>query len=234
MSVVPWFFLGLIIFIISALIWASVLPQSLAAQVTMEVYQQEGRKAFGQETSLDIFNDPKLDGQKLVHPFTKGSYTFAVCNNSDSDPLPYSLDINGTNPDEIPLVFSLQKSGEYIYGGEDKTAMIPLSEINLPEVNLDGNKTDIYTLKWEWETESDEIDTAIGNIGTQTFKLIITATGTIPTIDVLSPQTGNPSHMVLWFAIVILSMSLLFILLFHKRNKDEEKEEDNESITENI
>ena len=230
LSVIPWGFLVLIFFMLSATIVFSVIPKSLAAQTTMEVYQQEGQKVFGKETSFDIFNDSKLGGQKLVHPFTEGSYTFAIYNNANSDPLPYSLDITGTNPDEIPLIFSLQKNGEYVYGGEGKPNMIPLSEINFPETLLNGKKTDIYTVKWEWKTESDIIDTAIGNDGTQLYTLIIKATGTILETNV--PITGDRSNIFIWFFVMLVSILLLFILPFRKRKKDED--ENNQSSSNNI
>jgi len=218
-SVVPWFSVLLIVFIMSGIIGFAAIPKSLAAQAIMEVYQQDGRKAFGQGTRLDIFNDPKLGGQKLVHPFTKGSYTFAVYNNSNSDYLPYSLEILSENPDNVPLVFSIRKNGEYVYGGENITNMIPLSGINFPEINLGGKKTDLYTLKWEWKTESDYADTIIGNDGTQIFNLFITATGTMPEINDLPPKTGDNFNILLWFAVLFASLLIVFILLFYKRKK---------------
>ena len=138
LSVVPWFFLALFFLILSAVIAFAILPRSLAAGVTMEVYQQQGRKAFGQTTSLDIFNDPDLGGQKLVHPFSEGSYTFAVYNNSDSDPLPYTIAITETNPHDIPLVFSLQKNDVYVYGNAGVGNRVPFSGIDFPETLLDG------------------------------------------------------------------------------------------------
>ena len=231
-SAIPWLFLTIIAFILSAVILFSLIPPSLAAQTTMEVYQQEGQKSFGQETSLDIFNDPKLSGKKLVHPFTKGSYTFGVHNNSNSDLLPYALNISSTNPEEIPLVFSLKKNGEYIYGGNGKANMIPLSEINFSETMLDGNKTDLYTINWEWETDNDTIDTAIGRNGTQLYTLVITATGTMPEIRSLSPKTGYNSNMPLLFAIAVISSLVLLFMLFYKRRKDED--ECNETVSENM
>jgi len=210
----------------------AIIPHSLAALTTMEVYQQEGRKAFGQETSLDIWGDPTLGGQKLVHPFTKGSYTFAVHNNSNSDPLPYSLAILSTNPDDIPLVFSILKNGEYIYGGEGKSNMIYFTEINFTETTLGGNKTNLYTVKWEWKTDSDEADTIIGNNGTQIYKLTVTATGTIPEVNDLPPKTGDGFNMIIWFIIMNSSMLILFILLFYKRKEDED--ENDQTVSENI
>ena len=218
-STIPWLFLALIMFVLSASIAVSSIPRSLAASVTMEVYQQEGHKVFGKNTSLDIFNDPKLGGKKLVHPFSKGSYVFAVFNNSSSDPLPYSLDVLGTNPEDIPLVFSLQKNGTYVYGGEGVANMLPLSKVNLSEATLGGKKTDLYTIKWAWKTESDAVDTAIGNVGTQLYTLTINATGTIP--DATIPETGDSSNLIVWVAIVSASMLLLFILPLVRRRKDE-------------
>jgi len=208
------------------------IPRSLAAQVTMEIYQQEGRKAFGRETDLDVFNDAKLGGKKLVHPFTKGSYTFAVYNNSNSNLLPYSLKISGVNPDEIPLVFSLRKNGEYVYGGERITNMLPLSEIKLSEINLGGKKTDMYIINWEWKTERDDIDTAIGRNGSQTYKLVLMATGTIPEINNIPPITGDNFNMLLWFVIMFVSILVIVsILVFYKRG---DEDEDNQIVSENI
>ena len=230
--VIPCFLLFLIIFIMSVVILFAAIPQSLAAQVTMEIYQQEGRKAFGRKTSVDIFNDTKLGGKKLVHPFTKGSYTFAVYNNSNSNLLPYSLKISGVNPDEIPLVFSLRKNGEYVYGGERITNMLPLSEIKLSEINLGGKKTDMYIINWEWKTERDDIDTAIGRDGSQTYKLVLTATGTVPETDNIPPITSDSFSMLFWLVIMSASiLALVSILIFYKRGDDDE---DNKTVSENI
>jgi len=230
LAVVPWFFLAFFAFLLSVTIALAVIPRSLAAQVTMEVYQQEGRKAFGKDTSLDIFNDPKLGDQKLVHPFSKGAYTFAVYNNSNSDPLPYALSISGTNLDDIPLVFSLQKNGEYIYGGNGSANMKPFSEINLAEALIGGKKTDRYTIKWEWKTDNDAQDTAIGSNGTQLYTLVIKAIGTIP--DTLVPRTGYDSGIFVWVVVVLSAVSMLFILLFLKRKKDED--EDHKALAEDL
>ena len=208
----------------------SIIPRSAMIQATVvEVYQQEGRKAFGQETSLDIFNDIKLDGKKLIHPLSKGSYTFAVCNNSNGSQLPYSLDISSVNPDGIPLVFSLQKNGEYIYGGDGEASMAPLSEAGFLEATLGGNKTDIYTIKWEWKTESDEADTVIGSNGTQQYKLIITAAGTMSEVQGLLPKASNA---LIWLLLVAIVLMALLALLFYRHRKD--KNEDSKTRSKNI
>ena len=230
LACIPWLFPALIAFLLSAAVALSVIPRSLAAQTTMEVYQQAGKKAFGQQTSLDLFNDPKLGGKKLVHPFTEGDYSFAVFNHSNSAPLPYSLDILAENPANIPLVVSLQKNGEYIYGGAAKADMRPLAAVNLPETLLGGEKTDLYTISWAWDTENDGLDTAIGSDGTQAYTLTVTATGSIGETAV-PPVTGDRARALVWIAITLTSV-LLLILLFVTRRKNED--EDNQADPENI
>jgi|GEM_PF-3987561 len=162
-------------------------PKSWAAEVTMEVYQQKDGKIFGTETVLDVFDNPKLGGKKLVAPFTKGTYTFAVHNNSDSKVLPYTLNIKSENPHNIPLVFNIEKNGDFLFGGEGLSNMLLFTELDLPESLLAGNLVDLYTLNWEWKTENDVIDTAIGNDGTQLYKLFITAVGTAEEIEPIIP-----------------------------------------------
>jgi hypothetical protein len=106
-----------------------VIPDTLAASVTMEVYQQTDGKAFGQETSLDIFSNDNhfLNGENLIAPFSFGSYTFAVYNSAASALLPYSILFEATNEDDIPLVFSIRKNDVYIFGGESDEEMLPLT-----------------------------------------------------------------------------------------------------------
>ena len=123
----------------------------------------------------------------------------------------------------------------YIYGGEDAAGMVPLSEIHFPENDLDGSKTDLYTLNWAWKSESDAADAALGNDGTQLYKLTITATGTIPEVKDLPspapPQTGIVLPMLIWFVIMVAAVMLILFLLFWKRRKEDD--EDPEAVSEN-
>ena|GEM_PF-2995148 len=174
-----WLALVLITFSLVTAIGLRAIPWSWAAQNTMMVYQQKDGKIFGNATTLEIFDNPKLGGQKLVAPFTKGSYEFAVHNSADNERLPYSLSIAADNPENIPLVFNVTKNGKYIFGGESLSDMRLLTELKFPELLLEARRSDIYMLQWEWKTESDELDTAIGNNGTQRYNLTITAIGTV-------------------------------------------------------
>lgn len=174
-----WLALALIVFSVSAAFALKAIPRSWAAVEIMEVYQQKDGKIFGLEASLDIFDNPKLNGQKLIEPSSEGFYVFAVRNNADGAPLPYTLEIEADNPGNIPVAVSIEKNGAYIFGGDGIDNMQPLTELHIKETLLAGKKIDLYTLHWEWKTQSDEIDTIIGNDGTQLYALKIKATGTV-------------------------------------------------------
>ena len=200
---ISWLFFALIVFMLSSVIGFRAVPLSWAAETTMEVYQQKDGKIFGIESSLDIFDNPKFGGEKLIAPFSKGSYEFAVYNSTNSSPLPYTLDIEAKNPGNVPIAISLEKNGTYVFGGADISEMQYLTVLNMPETLLSGKMTDLYTVHWEWKTESDEIDTAIGQDGTQLYTLIITANGTIEEsgggvkLDVAEPtDPSEPEELV--------------------------------------
>ena len=218
---VPWLFLSFVAILFSIVLVFTLIPWSMAAQSTMEVYQQSGHKAFGKETQLDIFNDPGLGGKKLIHPFTNGTYTFAVYNNSNTLLLPYSLLIEAKNPDNIPLVVSLQKNGNYVFGGAGISNMLPLTSFEFDEYTLSGNKTDLYTIRWAWDTETDLIDTEIGLDGTQIYSLKITATGTTPETSA-DIKTGDETIVWPWILIMAVCVVLILILLFSKRKERED------------
>lgn len=236
--------------VISGIVAFSSIPNTLAAKVTMEVYQQADGKAFGKETQLDIFSNDNhyLDGENLVAPYSSGSYTFAVYNSAASNLLPYTLNLASTNQDNIPLVFSLEKNGEYIYGGANDDSMLPLTEINLEDLSLNGNGTDLYTIHWRWKTTSDEEDTAFGTLAVERdliYKLVITATGSIDEsvlpdkggngivekIKDSLPKTGDVANILTWVIFGGLALLLIIWILLAKRRK---KDEDNEDIHKNI
>jgi len=234
---IPWLFLTLMAVLLSASVCFAFIPRTWAAQVTMEVYQQQGHKAFGQETKLDIFNNPKNGGQKIIAPNSHGSYSFAVHNNSNSGSLPYSLTLEAVNPDNIPIFVSLEKNGKEISSGK------LLTELRIPDKPLSGNKTDMYTLNWRWITETDEVDTNIGNDGTQTYQLNIKATGSLNETDAnsdnnggkkgISPLTGYLSNPYIWIVLMIVSsltiLLSLWFLIFSKRRKDQDEKNQTDS-----
>ena len=156
-SVVPWLLLSVIVFMLSMVVGFAVYPKSMAAEEVMVVWQSEDGKVFGTKTELDIFNDPRHNGKKIVDPFTKGTYNFVVENRSKDTYLDYELYIESINELDIPLVFSIKKNGDYIFGKNGKERLgerVDAEGKPDPEVlpgSLDSKRVDQYTLEWEWE-----------------------------------------------------------------------------------
>ena len=220
--VFPWLAAVVVLVMITLPLALSVVQPTLAAAVTMTVYQQKDSKIFGQNTSLDIFNHPKLGGKKLLAPFSHGSYTFVVNNTSNSQGLPYALMVTTENPEDLPIVGSLQKNGTYVFGSEGDAGMLPMKDMTMGEVLLSGGKADSYTFNWRWNTESDEKDTAIGNAEPATYALTITAIGTIPETE--GPNTGDHS-MLMWVTVAATFGLLTLLLLVYRRRREKEEAE---------
>lgn len=225
-----------LISVISVIVLFCVIPPTLAAEVTMEVYQQADGKAFGQSTSLDIFNNEDLGGQKIIHPFTRGTYTFAVYNNAASGLLPYTLLIESVNSDNVPMVYSLQKNGVYVLGGSTDAEMLPISTYQLSQELLSGNRTDLYTLDWRWDTDTDPTDTTFGlraGAGDDSYyTLKITAIGTIDEDSL--PQTGDSMNMIYWVILLGAAMLVMIILFICHRAKQNKERNENETSNQDL
>jgi hypothetical protein len=142
---------------LSMVVGFAVYPKSMAAEEVMVIWQSEDGKVFGTQTELDIFNDPRHSGKKIIDPFTKGTYNFVVENRSKNTYLDYELYIESINEQDIPLVFSIKKNTEYVFGKDGKERLgerVDAAGEPDPEVlpgSLDSNRIDLYTLEWEWE-----------------------------------------------------------------------------------
>ena len=171
------FALILLFFMISVFFLFIFLPKSFLPKDTLGIYLADVSYEDGNKSEVSIFEEDAFE-KKLIHPLTKGSYSFAIYNNSEEENMPYELEFTGENLDNIPIVFSLQRNEKYIFGGKEKSEKIPLKEFETETIELDGRTTDIYKLEWTWETVSDESDTFIGNIlRDQNYRLIIKARG---------------------------------------------------------
>ena len=184
------------------------------------------------------------NGDKVIAPGTKNSYTFKL-RNTGAAALDYTVDVSAfftsTNED-IPMEVRISRyDGKWIVGDEE--SFIPVEELEHIEdsATLERGKFTYYTLEWYWPFESggngDAIDTALGQVTvTQnlSFSLLIETTAersTNPTppgpgygggLDV--PKTGDEFNAVLWAALAMGAGVNLIILLFFKWREDRDKE----------
>lgn len=221
-----WIYLLLIFIMISFAFLFALLPLSkIARDGEFNIYQEKDHTPFYDEREIDLFDDYILNDEKLIHPLITGAYTFTVNNQADAANLIYSLELTGFNPDNIPLVFSLQKNGAYIHGGESNESMLPLSLILLNEEKLLVNMNDIYTLKWRWATISDQLDTEYGNYPQDLFYTVkIKVNGY--KYEAASQGTSIDQKyyysLWIWFLIwlIVLAVNIVILVLRLRRKKE--------------
>ena len=208
-----WLIVPLFVFLTILTVGFVVLPYTSDTRNIMTVYQQEGKKAFGRTNKLDIFNNPKYAGDKVITPLSTGTYIFEVHNNSGSYELPYSIKLTEKNEGEIPMVFALAKNGTYIFGAEGADNMLPLSEFSIEDALLSGDKFDIYTLKWAWDPSDTET-----NYADYTYTLHITATGDIQSIDV--KNDGLTIFIYIAIILILVWFIIMLVLWFIRRRRN--------------
>lgn len=221
-----WIYPLLVLITIVVTFLLAFLPLSkIARDGEFNIYQVKDNTPFYDERVIDLFDDYILNDDKLIHPLINGVYTFTVNNQADAANLIYSLELTGFNPDNIPLVISLQKNGAYIQGGESNEDMMPLSSIFLNEEKLLVNMNDIYTLKWRWATIADELDTEYGNYPQNLSYTVKIKVNGYKYEDVSSGlSVAQRYYLYLWiwvfFWLVVLAINIV-ILVFKLRRKKE-------------
>lgn len=113
---------------------------------------------------LNIFGDPE-EGEEypLIHPFSKGN-SYVRLKNDVSGTVNYYIYIYYECDTYVPLKFEVIGAEN----GYDDTVYLPseLEGKNLIEKasgSLKGKDLKNFEIKWYWDTETDEKDTAIGN-----------------------------------------------------------------------
>ena len=105
------------------------------------------------ETQLNIFNNEKFNGEKIIDPGSKGEVQICIRNKSNYD---VSYDFNFTDE----MKYKLKLDNIYIKG--NKEAYKKLEDIKLKEVIVPKDSANIYTLEWYWE-DDDKNDTIVGS-----------------------------------------------------------------------
>lgn len=108
-----------------------------------------------------VFKD--LAGKNVIKPGSSGRYVFKL-QNSNSYAITYSLllqESDSNNP-KLPMKYRLLNgtTGSDYVGGDSSWKNADV--IKKDSTTLEAGKSGTFTLEWEWETKSDEADTAIG------------------------------------------------------------------------
>ena len=113
---------------------------------------------IGKNTRLNIFNNQKFNGEKIIAPHSKGSYKFYIKNNSN-DNIVYNIKFSDDMKKFVNMKYKLKMDNIYIRGNEDNYVTIDGLDVN--NVNVMKDSVNIFTLEWYWE-DSDKLDTEVG------------------------------------------------------------------------
>ena len=128
----------------------SKVPEILITQDDIEVTK---------DTQLNIFNNTEFNNKKIIAPHSKGTYNFLIQNNTNSDVI-YNIKFNNEMQNFVNMKYKLKLDNIYVKG--NKSEYITLDQMNLDDIVVLKNSTNIYTLEWYWD-DNDELDTHVGS-----------------------------------------------------------------------
>ena len=111
------------------------------------------------DTQLNIFENEKFNGQKIIAPNSKGTYTFCIKNITDTDVI-YNILFNDKMKHPINMKYRLKKDNNYIVGNEAR--YVEIKDLNINDIIITKDSINVFTLEWYWE-DNDKKDTIVGS-----------------------------------------------------------------------
>ena len=112
---------------------------------------------WNDNTDLNIFTDSKkiskVNGK--IAPESTGIYVFNV-NNKTKYNLKYNISFIESNEYSINMKYKLKKGNTYLVD-----QYVSYEQLNINDMLLNNNKTDVYSLEWKWVGDNDNNDTTI-------------------------------------------------------------------------
>ncbi len=111
------------------------------------------------DTSLDIFKNKEFNDEAKIAPGSKGEYKFSISNLTKND-IAYDISFSDVMQHKVNMMYRLRIDNIYIKGSENK--YVNINELNVKDIKVLENSTNLYTLEWYWE-DSDKNDTIVGS-----------------------------------------------------------------------
>ena len=118
---------------------------------------------------LNIFKNKKYDNKNIIAPRSAGTYSFLVSNATDKN-LIYDVQLREVNNYNINMKYKLKLENVYVAG--NKKEYEDIENVNLENVVVTANSTNLYTLEWCW-VDNDIQDTKIGSLNYADYTLRI-------------------------------------------------------------
>lgn len=120
------------------------------------------------DNKLNIFKNEKFNGKSMIAPKSYGKYQFYVANISKKD-VKYSMKFSDDMKKIVNMKYKLKIDNVYIRGNSEN--YITLDNLDVDEIIVLKDSTNIFTLEWYWE-DNDSLDTILGSEkDTQYYKL---------------------------------------------------------------
>lgn len=109
-------------------------------------------------TPIDIFNNEKYDGRKIIAPRSKGSAKFGVKNVSNGDII-YDVGFTDQSNYLVNMKYKLKIDNIYIVG--DKDHYVTLDQMKVNDITVINGSNNVFTIEWYWE-DDDPRDVIVG------------------------------------------------------------------------
>ncbi len=135
-----------------------------------EVYVDDNNGRYEYRRELHIFENAAFQYTNKIAPGVSNSYDFQV-HNTASRAIRYIIAFDENTEYPINLRYRLKLDDSYVVGDDD--TWVSASELSSAMTYLMGNRTDGYTLDWEWPYEDgvDATDTEAGEKMTSEYSL---------------------------------------------------------------
>ena len=132
----------------------------------INVYQKDINVT--KDTPIDIFNNEKYEGKKIIAPRSKGNAKFGVKNVSNRDVI-YDIKFSDLSAYLVNMKYKLKIDNIYIVGDENHYATI--DQMQVKDITVIDGSNNIFTIEWYWE-DDDARDVIVGMAeGTQYYTL---------------------------------------------------------------
>lgn len=111
------------------------------------------------DTPLNIFENSKFEGEKIIAPKSNGSYKFCIENVTEEN-ISYAIKFEDKMDLPINMKYRLKMDNVYIKGNKDK--YVSLDELNVEDIIVLKDSINVFTIEWYWE-DDDINDTIVGS-----------------------------------------------------------------------
>lgn len=132
----------------------------------INVYQKDINVT--KDTPIDIFNNEKYEGKKIIAPRSKGIAKFGVKNVSNRDVI-YDINFSDISQYLVNMKYKLKIDNIYIVG--DENHYVSIDQMQVKDITVIDGSNNVFTIEWYWE-DDDPRDVIVGMAeGTQYYTL---------------------------------------------------------------